>query len=67
MANPLWFQGGARSGNTVMLRHFAHMQAEVFGTACPPKTPVGALIVSSEGACAAYYRDAGARAERNAA
>jgi hydrogenase expression/formation protein HypD len=27
----------------------------VFGTACTPDTPVGALMVSSEGACAAYY------------
>jgi hydrogenase expression/formation protein HypD len=28
----------------------------VFGTACTPETPLGALMVSSEGACAAYYR-----------
>ena len=31
-------------------------QCRVFGTACTPETPVGALMVSSEGACAAYYR-----------
>ena len=31
-------------------------QCKVFGTACTPETPVGALMVSSEGACAAYYR-----------
>jgi hydrogenase expression/formation protein HypD len=37
-------------------------QCKVFGTACTPETPVGALMVSSEGACAAYYRYAGARA-----
>jgi hydrogenase expression/formation protein HypD len=36
-------------------------QCKVFGTACTPETPVGALMVSSEGACAAYYRYAGAR------
>jgi hydrogenase expression/formation protein HypD len=31
-------------------------QCRVFGTACTPETPMGALMVSSEGACAAYYR-----------
>ncbi len=31
-------------------------QCQVFGTACTPETPVGALMVSSEGACAAYFR-----------
>jgi hydrogenase expression/formation protein HypD len=36
-------------------------QCKVFGTACTPETPVGALMVSSEGSCAAYYRYAGAR------
>jgi hydrogenase expression/formation protein HypD len=28
----------------------------VFGTRCTPDTPFGATMVSSEGACAAYYR-----------
>ncbi|HMD89871.1 MAG TPA: hydrogenase formation protein HypD [Anaerolineaceae bacterium] len=27
-----------------------------FGTLCTPETPLGATMVSSEGACAAYYR-----------
>ncbi|MBU6450377.1 MAG: hydrogenase formation protein HypD [Cyanobacteria bacterium REEB67] len=31
-------------------------QCKVFGTSCTPETPLGALMVSSEGACAAYYR-----------
>jgi hydrogenase expression/formation protein HypD len=31
-------------------------QCKVFGTACTPHTPLGALMVSSEGACAAYYQ-----------
>jgi len=31
-------------------------QCRVFGTSCTPETPMGALMVSSEGACAAYYR-----------
>jgi len=30
-------------------------QCRVFGTACTPETPLGALMVSSEGACAAYF------------
>ncbi len=31
-------------------------QCKVFGTACTPETPLGALMVSSEGACAAWYQ-----------
>jgi hydrogenase expression/formation protein HypD len=31
-------------------------QCKVFGTACTPDRPLGALMVSSEGACAAHYR-----------
>jgi hydrogenase expression/formation protein HypD len=31
-------------------------QCKVFGTACTPQTPLGALMVSSEGACAAYHQ-----------
>lgn len=30
-------------------------QCKVFGTACTPQSPIGACMVSSEGACAAYY------------
>ncbi len=30
-------------------------QCRVFGTDCTPETPLGALMVSSEGACAAQY------------
>jgi hydrogenase expression/formation protein HypD len=29
---------------------------KVFGTACTPTTPIGACMVSSEGACAAYHQ-----------
>ena len=31
-------------------------QCEAFGTKCTPRTPLGAPMVSSEGACAAYYQ-----------
>jgi hydrogenase expression/formation protein HypD len=30
-------------------------QCPAFGTTCTPRTPLGATMVSSEGACAAYY------------
>lgn len=29
---------------------------KVFGTACTPKNPIGSCMVSSEGACAAYFK-----------
>lgn len=31
-------------------------QCKLFGTECTPENPVGALMVSSEGACAAYHQ-----------
>lgn len=31
-------------------------ECEAFGTLCTPRKPLGATMVSSEGACAAYYR-----------
>ena len=30
-------------------------QCKLFGKACTPETPIGALMVSTEGACAAHY------------
>jgi hydrogenase expression/formation protein HypD len=30
-------------------------ECKVFGTACTPEMPIGTCMVSSEGACAAYY------------
>lgn len=36
-------------------------QCKVFGTSCTPEAPLGALMVSSEGACAAYYQYGGHR------
>jgi len=32
------------------------VDCKVFGTACTPSTPLGSCMVSSEGACAAYYK-----------
>ena len=37
-------------------------ECKVFGRACTPETPLGALMVSSEGACAAYFTYGGPRA-----
>ncbi len=34
-------------------------ECAVFGTACTPSTPLGSCMVSSEGACNAYYRFGG--------
>jgi hydrogenase expression/formation protein HypD len=31
-------------------------QCPAFGTLCTPRTPLGATMVSTEGACAAYYQ-----------
>jgi hydrogenase expression/formation protein HypD len=31
-------------------------ECRLFGNGCSPATPMGALMVSSEGSCAAYYR-----------
>ncbi len=45
-------------------------ECKVFGTACTPDRPIGTCMVSSEGACAAYYnygRFAGRRSVREAA
>ncbi len=42
-------------------------QCKVFGTACNPETPLGALMVSPEGACAAYYQYGGIKRQAGAA
>jgi hydrogenase expression/formation protein HypD len=41
-------------------------QCKVFGSVCTPETPVGALMVSSEGACAAYYQYGGVKRYKEA-
>ena len=41
-------------------------QCKVFGSTCTPETPVGALMVSSEGACAAYYQYGGVKRYKEA-
>ncbi|WP_175407362.1 hydrogenase formation protein HypD [Streptomyces sp. TRM64462] len=54
--------GGIRTEESALCRSGEVLQGlikptacEAFGTACTPRTPLGATMVSSEGACAAYY------------
>jgi hydrogenase expression/formation protein HypD len=44
-----------RSGDVLQGKIKPH-QCPAFGKECTPRTPLGATMVSSEGACAAYYR-----------
>jgi hydrogenase expression/formation protein HypD len=44
-----------RSGD-VLTGRIKPTQCEFFAVTCTPETPLGAPMVSSEGACAAYYR-----------
>lgn len=43
-----------RAGEVLQGRIKPH-ECPAFGTSCTPRTPLGATMVSSEGACAAYY------------
>jgi hydrogenase expression/formation protein HypD len=43
------------------------LECPAFGTRCTPERPLGATMVSSEGACAAYYRYGRARIDSAAA
>jgi hydrogenase expression/formation protein HypD len=47
---------------SVMVGKMKPTQCPQFGKGCTPEMPLGALMVSSEGACAAYWQYAGARA-----
>ena len=40
----------------ILRGHGKPADCKVFGTACTPATPLGACMVSSEGACAAHYQ-----------
>jgi hydrogenase expression/formation protein HypD len=40
----------------VLQGHIKPKECPAFGTRCTPEHPLGATMVSSEGACAAYYR-----------
>ena len=55
-----------RSGE-VLIGRIKPTECECFGTTCTPENPLGAPMVSAEGACAAYFRYApsGATAAAN--
>jgi hydrogenase expression/formation protein HypD len=53
---------GCRCGD-VMTGRIKPRACPKFARECNPETPLGALMVSSEGACAAYYQYGGARLE----
>jgi hydrogenase expression/formation protein HypD len=55
-------QDGCRCGD-VMTGRIKPLACPQFGKGCTPEMPLGALMVSSEGACAAYYQYGGARLE----
>lgn len=55
--------GECRSGE-VLRGRLRPDQCPAFGTQCTPEHPLGATMVSSEGACAAYYRYRGIDAAR---
>ncbi len=46
---------GAQCGE-VLRACSSRPQCPLFGTVCTPEQPIGALMVSSEGACAAHYQ-----------
>lgn len=50
------------SCGAVMTGRMKPVECPQFGLGCTPEMPLGALMVSSEGACAAYYQYGGARA-----
>jgi hydrogenase expression/formation protein HypD len=41
---------------TILLGHAKPPDCPAFGTRCTPERPLGATMVSAEGACAAYFR-----------
>lgn len=59
-ARPVMEIEGCRCGDVVK-GAIKPLACPLFGSVCTPQTPVGALMVSSEGACAAYYQYAGQR------
>jgi hydrogenase expression/formation protein HypD len=55
-----------RSGD-VLTGRIKPYECAMFGTACTPERPMGAPMVSTEGACAAYFNYGRARARPAAA
>ena len=49
---------GLSGGDAARLLAYSKSECPLFGTTCTPETPAGAPMVSSEGACAAYFHHA---------
>ncbi len=49
-------EAAACRAGEVLQGHIRPMECEAFGKECTPDMPLGAPMVSSEGACSAYYR-----------
>ncbi len=63
-ALPMLVDSQCRSGE-VLAGHIKPTACQCFGRECTPDRPQGAPMVSSEGACAAYYRYASATTSHN--
>jgi hydrogenase expression/formation protein HypD len=57
-------ESGACRAGEVLQGRLKPTECPAFGTLCTPEAPLGAPMVSSEGACAAYYRS-GRRASKD--
>ena len=57
-------ESGACRAGEVLQGRLKPTECPAFGTLCTPEAPMGAPMVSSEGACAAYYRS-GRRASKD--
>ena len=55
-AVPAAADNGICISGDILRGHAKPHQCPAFGTTCTPEHPLGATMVSSEGACAAYYR-----------
>lgn len=51
-----WAESGICESGHILTGHKKPHECAAFGTTCTPEHPLGAPMVSSEGACAAYYR-----------
>ena len=51
-----WADSGTCQSGQILTGHKKPHQCPAFGTTCTPDHPLGAPMVSSEGACAAYHR-----------
>jgi hydrogenase expression/formation protein HypD len=60
---PIFADGACQSGD-ILSGRIKPPQCAAFGTSCTPEHPLGAPMVSSEGACAAYYHYHAAAVER---